>query len=63
VSRANLDIDPELDVMLAELENDEDFQKMTDNEQVSDTCGNGAMTKLNPDPKTKLFYGQACLFR
>jgi hypothetical protein len=21
------------------------------------------MTKLNPDPKTKLFYGQACLFR
>jgi hypothetical protein len=63
VSRANLDIDPELDVMLAELENDEDFQKMTDNEQVSDTCGNGAMTKLNPVPKTKLFYGQACVLR
>ena len=28
-------IDPELDMMLAELETDEDFQKMSDNEQVS----------------------------
>jgi len=28
-------IDPELDVMLAQLENDEDFQKMSDNEQVN----------------------------
>ena len=27
-------IDPELDVMLAELETDDDFQKMSDNEQV-----------------------------
>ena len=34
-SRKNLDIDPELDGMLAQLETDEDFMKLSDNEQIA----------------------------
>ena len=41
-------IDPELDLMLAELETDEDFQKMSDNEQV-----NKLAQSCNKNPKTQ----------
>ena len=34
-NRKNLDIDPELDGMLAQLETDEDFMKLSDNEQIA----------------------------
>ena len=32
---SKLDVDPELDGMLAQLENDEDFMKLSDNEQIT----------------------------